>query len=93
MHFLRESDEKCISELWEHATPEIKRLVVSGDYTGEKYYRAAIYRQTEYLRREIQYLNEQLPPYLELRADEILQYVAVSPEVMHTLAKTVARRH
>lgn len=65
--------ENQIRAEWSHAEPELRRMIKAGAYERERQYRSRIMRITENIRTEMQYLTEQLPPYLVLREDGILE--------------------
>lgn len=70
--------QKEIAKHFAHAEPIIIRMVQAGEYDAEQAYRERLYRETETIRREIMYLQQQLPPFMLCRKDEILERVAQS---------------
>lgn len=70
--------QKEIAKHFAYAEPILMRMVQAGEYGAEQAYRERLYRETETTRREIMCLQQQLPPFMLCRKDEILERVAQS---------------
>ena len=61
--------EECERNTWKHVEPELRRFVLEGRYDAEAALRHRTYRETAKLREEIQELQRELPPHMEMTDD------------------------